>query len=216
MFSRLNNYNSLKLIDFGLSTHLKSDSRFRVGSPFYMSPEIIKGEFSFKSDVWSVGVILFVMLTGKFPFNGKTNEDVFNEINNKMINLRLLNESKFSDLVKDLLIKLLVKDQNKRLSVEEALLHPWFKYYLNITDKNSDKIDNQIVESMKNFTRKTLFQKEALFYIAKLSKDDEIKKLRNCFLQLDKDNTGTLDYEEIKSAFKHLGIEIEEVNKFFY
>jgi calcium-dependent protein kinase len=222
LFSTVNNNNSLKLIDFGLSTHLKSDSRFRVGSPFYMSPEIIKGEFSFKSDLWSVGVILFVMLTGKFPFNGKTNEDVFNEINNKSINIRLLNESKFSDLVKDLLLKLLIKDQNKRISVEEALIHPWFKYYLNLADKNSDKIDNQITESLKNFTRKTLFQKEALFYIAKLSKDDEIKKLKNCFLQMDKDNTGTLDYEEIKFAFKHMGIEIEEVKfrnffkKFFY
>jgi calcium-dependent protein kinase len=175
-----------------------------------MAPEIIDGNFTYNSDSWSVGVILYIMLTGKFPFNGSTNEEVFDEIKNKKLNLKYLNQSKNSDSVKDLVSKLLIKDINKRLSIEEALSHPWFENNSD-SEKDSVKIDNEIIESLKNFTKKSLFQKEALFYIAKLSKDDEIFKLKNCFYEMDKNNTGTLDYEEIKLAFNKLGIKIEEV-----
>ena len=126
------------------------------------------------------------------------------------MNFKYLDQCNCSDLVKDLLSKLLIKDQNNRISIEEALKHPWFKHYLH-TEKNPQKIDNQIIESMKSFTRKSLFQKEALFYIAKLSKEDEIKKLKNAFFEMDKNNTGTLDFDEIYVAFKNMGIEIDEV-----
>lgn len=211
LFSRNNNYNSLKLIDFGLSTNLKSDSRFRVGSPFYMSPEIIEGDISYKSDVWSIGIILYVMLTGKFPFNGKENEEVFHEIKNKPLNLKYLIECGCSDDVRSLLSKLLNKDQEKRITIEEALKHKWFKILKNNKETQNGKMSCEIIASIKNFSLKSLFEKEALFYIAKLSKDEEINKLKNCFLELDKDNTGTLEYDEIQFAFKKLGIKIEEV-----
>jgi len=215
LFSKNNNYNSLKIIDFGLSTNLKSDSRFRVGSPFYMAPEIIEGDFSYKSDIWSVGVIFYIMLTGKFPFNGTENEEVFEEIKNKELNMRYLNHSKCSDSVKNLVSKFLIKEAKSRISIEEALAHPWIREHSNSTckvkDNDSFKIDNEIIQAMKNFTKKNLFQKEALFYIAKLAKDDEIDKLKNCFFELDKDNTGTLEYDEIKLAFDKMGIKIDEV-----
>ena len=78
-------------------------------------------------------------------------------------------------------------------------------------DKQTDKNDNTIFESLKNFTQKNLFQKEVFFYIAKLTKEDEIKKLKDCFLDMDKNNTGTLDFNEIDIAFKKMGIVLEEV-----
>jgi len=210
LFSKNGSYESLKLIDFGLSTGFKTDSKFRVGSPYYMSPEIIEGNFSFKSDIWSVGVILYVMLTGYFPFNGKNNKEIFDQIKTQTYNYRHLNSSKCSDLAKDLVAKMLNKNELKRLSVDEALIHPWFKFYLNL-DKTVEKIDEEIIKSLKSFTQKNLFQKEALFYIAKLSNDDEIKKLKSAFIELDKNNTGTLDFNEISSAFVRLGIKIPEV-----
>jgi len=210
LFSKNGNYETLKLIDFGLSTGLKSESKYRVGSPYYMSPEIIDGNFSCKSDIWSVGVILYVMLTGHFPFNGKNNKEVFDQIKLKTYNFKHLNRSKCSDLAKDLVSKLLNKNEVKRLNVDEALNHPWFKFYLNL-DKTVEKIDEEIIKSLKSFSRKNLFQKEALFYIAKLSKDEEISKLKRTFMELDKNNTGTLDYNEICTAFSKLGIKIPEV-----
>lgn len=217
LFSKNGNYQTLKIIDFGLSTCLKSDNRYRVGSPYYMAPEIIHGNFSYKTDVWSVGVILFVMLTGHFPFSGKTNDEVFEKILSKNYESKYLNEKKCSPYAKDLIAKLLVKDQDERISIDAALCHPWFKYYLSLEAENpADRIDEEIINSLKAFTRKNLFQKEVMFYIAKLSREEEIKKLKKAFLELDTDNTGTLDYEEIHTAFNKLGIKIKDVINFFF
>ena len=182
-----------------------------------MAPEIIHGNFCYKTDVWSVGVILFVMLTGHFPFSGKTNDEVFEKILSRNYEIKYLNEKKCSPYAKDLIAKLLVKEQNQRISIEDALAHPWFKYYLGLDVGDIPyRIDEEIISSLTEFTRKSLFQKEVMFYIAKLSKEDEIKKLKKAFLELDTDNTGTLDYGEIHTAFNKLGIKIKDVKKLFH
>jgi calcium-dependent protein kinase len=154
------------------------------------------------------------MLTGHFPFSGKTNDEVFEKILSKNYESKYLNAKKCSTYVKDLIAKLLVKKEDERISIDAALCHPWFKYYLSLEAKNPvDRIDEEIISSLKAFTRKNLFQKEVMFYIAKLSREEEIKKLKKAFLELDTDNTGTLDYEEIHTAFNKLGIKIKDVIK---
>jgi calcium-dependent protein kinase len=236
LFSTAGDYNTLKLIDFGLSTQNLAKEKKSVGSPYYMAPEIIDGSFSFKTDIWSVGVILYVLMTGKQPFIGASQDEVFYAIKNSNYKEKYLNDSNCSIEAKDLISKLLIKDENKRYSVEEALNHKWFKKWPKIekdkrsrnksellvketsseSENNAPLLENNIIDSIKTFNKNNTFHKEVLFYMAKISKDEEISRLKEIFFHLDKDNTGTLTFDEILKAFQEIGLNIKKVNYLTY
>jgi len=97
-----------------------------------------------------------------------------------------------------------VFDEKKRMTVSKALEHPWIVKYSKKYDCSI--IGKDIVESLKTFTNKSIFQKEVMYYLARLSNEDEIQKLKKFFLEMDKDNTGTIEYDEVFEAFKLVGI----------
>jgi calcium-dependent protein kinase len=77
--------NEIKLIDFGLSyksgkDHNLSHLNTIAGTPYYMAPEVIKGDYNFKCDVWSIGVIMYILLSGYMPFQGDNRADIFHKI----------------------------------------------------------------------------------------------------------------------------------------
>jgi calcium-dependent protein kinase len=208
LFSLSGDYQSLKLIDFGLSTPLSTTKqKYRVGSPYYMSPEMLKGDYQYASDAWSIGVILYVMMTGKYPFNGKDQNEVFEKIRKGVYDVKLLDKSKASPEVQDLIKQLLVQDASKRLSLIDALHHPWI---IKHKENTHVTIDDDILDSLKNFTKQTLLQKEILFFLAKISDEKEIFKLKQAFSGIDKDNSGTIEVEEILTIFNQLG---KDINK---
>ena len=124
-------YYWIKIVDFHTAEIFKKNqvNINKTFNSYFSSPEGLQKNYIEKSDIWSVGVILHIALTGKVPFDGKTDEEINYKITNNSYNLldpRLLAHS---TEVKDLLQKLLEKDINKRLNAEEALKHEWFKKY---------------------------------------------------------------------------------------
>ena len=121
----------IKIIDFGTAKIFEKNKKEKdiVGSSYYIAPEVLKQNYNEKCDTWSVGVILYMALVGKAPFDGKNDDEIIHKIakgnyNNK--ESKLLNHS---SEVRDLLSKLLEKDLSKRFSAKEALEHPWFKKF---------------------------------------------------------------------------------------
>jgi calcium-dependent protein kinase len=121
----------IKIIDFGTAKifERKKKEREIIGSSYYIAPEVLKKNYNEKCDTWSVGVILYMTLTGIPPFDGETDEDIIGRIK---IGKYSKNNKRFlehSSEVKDLVSSLLEIDTEKRLSSKEALDHPWFKKY---------------------------------------------------------------------------------------
>lgn len=209
VFGKKRDYSTLKLIDFGLATTTRNTKRNSCGSPYYMAPEIINGHFCKKTDIWSVGVIIYLMLTGKHPFeitkDGK--EDIFDIILYKDYDVTELDKSECSEEAKDIILKTLVKDPDKRLSTEECLNHPWIRK--NITSR-AGAITKKTMRILKRFSQKTPLQKELFFFIAKITREEEIKQLKEIFNQIDIKSEGMIRMSDIKAAFNSVSININD------
>lgn len=119
---------AVRLIDFGLSRrHAKGDLPMSntVGTAYYTSPETIKGSYDRACDMWSVGVVAYILLAGYPPFNGSTDADIFDSIRNGRFNFHPKVWDNISDDAKDFILGLLRQIPENRFSAEEALRHPW-------------------------------------------------------------------------------------------
>jgi calcium-dependent protein kinase len=121
----------IKIIDFGTAKifERKKKEKEIIGSSYYIAPEVLKKNYNEKCDTWSVGVILYMTLTGVPPFDGEQDEDIIERIKIGKFSKTSKRYLEHSPEVKDLVNSLLERDIDKRLSAKEALEHPWFKKF---------------------------------------------------------------------------------------
>lgn len=138
------NSDTLKIGDFGAATPFNGESKFSelVGTPYYVAPEVINGSYNCKCDVWSCGIILYVLLCGSPPFNGKNDKEIMEKIKIKPLDFRssylcYLDSlwKKRNRLVKELISKMLTKNPDERITAEEALNSEWLTTIADSTAK---------------------------------------------------------------------------------
>ena len=118
----------VKIIDFGLSKDFTTLDFMQtpIGSPYYIAPEVFHQKYDSKIDIWSLGVVLYIMLSGKVPFAGKTESEIIQSVLKGEYHFNHPAFDHVSDVSKDLIRKCLVMNSNARLSAAEALQHPFF------------------------------------------------------------------------------------------
>eukprot|EP00924_Labyrinthula_sp_SR-Ha-C_P010049 maker-scaffold_40-snap-gene-0.5-mRNA-1 protein AED:0.01 eAED:0.01 QI:18/1/1/1/0.5/0.33/3/468/517 len=193
----------LKIIDFGLSRFANKDTvmHTRVGTLYYLSPEVISKQYNIACDCWSIGVILYIMLCGYTPFYGETEREMFTMIKGGQFDFPEEEWKDISEEAKDLILKLLELDPDRRLTAKEALQHPWMK----LTDTKT-VLHAEFVKRLTSFATHNKIKKTALGVIARLLTKDQIKSLRKQFKAIDADGNGTISFVELNGALKTLGL----------
>ena len=217
-----NNVNDIQLvlIDFGNSNYYQNKNiqmTSLVGTPYYISPDVLKENYTEKCDIWSCGIILYSLLLGHPPFKGKNMKEIFKKILAYEISFDNKIFHSITDSALDLIKKMIEFDSDKRISAEEALKHP----FILLSDSNSlidEKTANDILNNIKNFYVNEKLQQATLSYIVhyNINKDD-IGEFERIFKDFDVNGDGRLSINEIKIGFEKLygkvlsGFELENI-----
>ena len=208
LYLNKNENSPIKVIDFGMSkrfTHEKFMNE-KVGTAYYISPEILQGKYDEKCDIWSAGVILYIIICGYPCFNGEDDDEIFAAIQKGKIQFPSPEWDDISEDAKNLIKKMCCPPE-KRLTAEQVLQEVWVK-------DNAPNSSKTVIIPLKKdgfiaYANSNKLRKAVLTYIASRLSEDEIKKIKEMFKRIDVDNDGKLSLEEMKKVFSKGDIKIE-------
>lgn len=228
LFSDESNTSDLKMIDFGLSKHFNVGElqHEHVGTPYTVAPEVIRSKdgYDAKVDVWAIGVITYLLLSGDTPFGGASPDDNLRDVRDRILLGRVSFDhacwNKVSHLAIDFIQSILVLNPLKRPNIEELPNHPWLVSMKRISSSCSDDdgpvpLDPKVVSGLVNFKEKTNTTKFLCEVLSFTLQPVQLGLLRTEFEKLDTKGKGEIHLEEFKTAL--LGndsltdIEIEEI-----
>mmetsp|Transcript_9525 Transcript_9525/g.10853 ORF Transcript_9525/g.10853 Transcript_9525/m.10853 type:complete len:654 (-) Transcript_9525:424-2385(-) len=190
------------LIDFGLSNKYRSEEDVmtkKVGTCYYIAPEVLGGSYhGGESDMWSLGVICYMLLSGRAPFDGKNDDQIRQAIESgkapKMTGKRW---ERISKEAKEFVMGLLERDVDKRLTAEGALDHDWISSGLSRDDSIHSQLEGSILLNLKNYAKFHELKRLAMEVIAFNLDHDDIKELTELFEEIDTHNCGTITFDDL-------------------
>ncbi|KAK1357663.1 Calcium-dependent protein kinase [Heracleum sosnowskyi] len=190
---------ALKATDFGLSDFIRPGKKFHdiVGSAYYVAPEVLKRKSGPESDVWSIGVITYILLCGRRPFWDKTEDGIFKEVLRNKPDFRRKPWPTISNGAKDFVKKLLVKEPRARYTAAQALSHPWVREGGNALEI---PLDISVLYNMRQFVKYSRLKQFALRAVASTLDEEELADLRDQFHAIDVDKNGAISLEEMRQA----------------
>ena len=200
----------IKLIDFGCSKIFTKRGERKsgiIGTSIYCSPEVIDDLYDEKCDEWACGVLMYLLLCGEPPFNGETEEEIFEKVKKCQYDFSPPEFKNVSENCKNLIKKLLEPKISRRIRAQDALKHPFFTESFNPDKVLTQNKDLSIIEKLPSLkVPHSQFHKAILSYMCTnyISKDEE-KKLRAVFRYMDYDGKSFLTKSKIEKALKDNG-----------
>ncbi|KAF6158579.1 hypothetical protein GIB67_040093 [Kingdonia uniflora] len=202
---------ALKAIDFGLSVFFKPGERFTeiVGSPYYMAPEVLKRNYGPEVDVWSAGVILYILLCGIPPFWAETETGVAQAIIRSVVDFKRDPWPKVSDNAKDLVKKMLDADPKRRLTAQQVLDHPWLQH---VKKAPNVSLGETVKARLKQFSVMNKLKKRALRVVAEHLSVEEVAGIKESFQLMDVNNNGKITLGELKAGLGKIGHNVPDAD----
>jgi calcium-dependent protein kinase len=194
----------VKIIDFGLAQRVEAEELMHSleGTPYYIAPEVLDGSYGKEVDCWSLGVILYIMLSGTPPFNGRTTDEILHKIRTGYLTFKPAAFKKVSEGAKDLISQLLRKDTSLRVTAAQAYNHFWIQ---GSCPYPQEPLSNEVLTGIRRFIEANGMKKMALHFIATRISEKDVNDLRSQFQQMDSNGDGTLTKDEIGRALNQLG-----------
>ena len=208
----------VKVIDFGEALFMAQKKKYIndiSGTINYLSPELITGQMIKEIDEWACGVLMYYLLVGRPPFDGKTEDEIFDAIQSKPLDLNIEELNNVSNECKDLISKLLERDVNKRIKAKNALEHNFFKIGIKMKklfggmeNKQTERVLNTWIRLQKTHKKPKvgMFKKAVIAYMAlNFVEKEEEKKMKNLFYKLSNgDNKFFINKENFAKNIKEV------------
>ncbi|KDP42813.1 hypothetical protein JCGZ_23755 [Jatropha curcas] len=173
-----------------------------VGSPYYMAPEVLRRNYGPQVDVWSAGVILYILLCGVPPFWAETEEGIAHAIVGGRLDFSRDPWPRVSKDAKDLVGNMLDQNPYSRFTVQEVLAHPWIH---NASDVPNVALGENVRARIKQFSLMNKFKKRVLRVVADNLPNEQLEGIKQMFNMMDTDCNGHLSFEELKDGLQKIG-----------
>jgi len=212
-----NGYHPIKIIDFGTAKVFQKEKAEHVliGSAYYIAPEVLSRNYTELCDLWSCGVIMYILLTGRPPFNGSNEEEIMKKIKEGNYDLKKYPWGVISEEAKDLLKGLLQVNTKKRLTAKQALEHKWFKIEKtksNLTVYNvKHRQLNKLIDNLMKYRSDNILRCAVIALLVhnsiQLNQAHDAVKLFN---QIDKNGDGKISKDELFNGLQPYKKEISD------
>lgn len=197
--------NSIKVIDWGLGFYFGlARMRSKVGSLTYAAPEVLEARdvdgYTSACDLWSLGVVTYVMLCGKPPFWGNLQEQL-RRMKKESFPMSDATWSATSKEAKELIRALLKNDPKDRLSLDKVLASPWLK---NPAQKIDSNISRQVLSNMRQFSNTSQFFSLCVASVARQLDHRSLRDVHRVFCEMDTNGDGVLSLEEVRIGFEQM------------
>ena len=196
---------SIKIVDWGCAKRIKKDERLHQvdGSSYYIAPEVLQGDYNEKCDIWSCGVILYILLCGYPPFNGDNDEEIYASILSGEFSFPEEEWNSVSDEAKNFIKKMLVKNPEERITALDSLQDIWFKNNEEKSETYDKDLAKNVLSNMRRFKKSRKLEKATIaFIINQLILKEERVDLKKLFKEWDTNGDGVLSKEEIMAGYK--------------
>ncbi|KAL0334377.1 UNVERIFIED_CONTAM: CDPK-related kinase [Sesamum angustifolium] len=198
LFASKDENSTLKAIDFGLSDYVKPDERLNdiVGSAYYVAPEVLHRSYGTEADMWSIGVIAYILLCGSRPFWARTESGIFRAVLKADPSFEEAPWPSLSPGAIDFVKRLLNKDYRKRITAAQALSHPWLAGHHDV----KIPLDTITYKLIKAYICSSSLRKAALGALAKTLTIPQLAYLREQFTLLGPNKSGFISLQNFKTA----------------